>query len=146
MLVKRSYLLGVIDGFLAHCGDFYDAVNGIYVGFFVTYQVQDLIILGIILLCLPPYVLWKADRCRATKVARYANISIMAVVAALFVPFVVIMSIVVSGNFTPESLITPSLDLAAAYSFLMLCAAVCDAVVLLFSEERDSLFPVIQLL
>jgi hypothetical protein len=134
MLVNRSYILDIIYGFLAHCGDNFGAMPGIWTASYVTTELQDLVILGIILFFLTPYVFWKADGIRSTKVARYAknaNISIMAIIVAVFVPFVVITSIGEYRIWSGTLLANSTLDLPAAYFFLLLCAAVHGAAVLL---------------
>ncbi len=133
ILVDRSYILAVVYGFLLHCGDNFGALPGIWTAIHVTSELQDLVILGIILLYLTPYELRKEDRIRITKVVRRANVCIMAVVVALFVPFVVITSIEGYRLYSSGTLANSFFDLPAAYYLLLLCAAVYGAVVLLLS-------------
>ncbi|KAH0566178.1 hypothetical protein GP486_000431 [Trichoglossum hirsutum] len=133
MLIYSSYILLITDDFLYHCSDTWDALDGIWVGFNVIFELKDLLILGIILLRLTPYVLKETSRTR--HLTRNATVFIMAVIVALFVPFVVLISVSTVGyqGFRSEHIVTSSMKLAAAYYFLLLCAAVCVALVLLYS-------------
>lgn len=135
--MDRSYILAIIFEFTFYCSDTSPfALGGVWIGSFLTGSITDLLVLGIILLCLTPYVLKRANQ--VTKVANYVNASIMAVVVALFVPFVIITSIVNYSSFISDDsylqpITTSALDIAAAYYLLLLCAAVCGAIVLFSS-------------
>jgi hypothetical protein len=116
ILVNRDYLLYIVDSVLFHCSSAIDAAANLSIAVNVIGSLQDLTALGIVLLYLTP----------DTKVARYVIAANMAILVGLFVPFVIIQSIYVFYELEPTYyLYSLTVNLSAAYYFLLLCAAVC---------------------
>jgi hypothetical protein len=141
----RNYVLCIVYIFLLHCTQSYDAGAGVYIGFFVAAEVQNLFNLGIVLLYIVP------NGVSLSRIARYANVVIMAVIVILFISFVIVDSLYYYGGFEDYSIFismsTAALNLAAAYYFLLLCAATYGACILLFYQciqSQGSNFIVIQ--
>lgn len=135
-IVFRNYALFIVYAFLLHCGQNYDAVVGVFIGFYVADDFQDLFNLGIVLLSVLP------NAVPLSRIARYANMVIMVIIVILFIPFVIVNALNYYGVFeeyTPFfSLSASALNLAAAYYFLLLCAATYGACVLLFYQSKGN--------
>jgi hypothetical protein len=121
-----NYILSIVDIALFDCtSKALDAATSLSIAVNIIGQLQDLTALGVILLCLTP----------ATKVSRYIIATIMAVLVALFVPFMIIQSNYWTSVYEFEltyDLYNLALNLSAAYYFLLLCAVVCALLLLLF--------------
>jgi hypothetical protein len=130
----RNYILTIVDIFLIHCSQSYDASVGLSIGSFIANNVQDLLSLGIILIYVVP------NDVQPPNIARIANVIIMAVIVILFIPFNVVDSLYLYGGSEDYSLFfsisTAALNLAAAYFFLLLCAATYSACILLFYQYK----------
>jgi hypothetical protein len=139
MLVNRNYILSIVGVSLFDCKAINAAAN-LWVSVTLIRQLQDLTALGIVLLYLIP----------TTKVAINVITTIMTILVVFFTAFVMIRVHYWSGFYDPELryyMYGLTLKFSAAYYVLLLCAAVCGLLLLLFSlpslGQEDWLAPVI---
>jgi len=135
-----NYALNITSLFIVHCTYEYAIGDGLSVGSFVAGGIQDLINVGIVLIYVVPRVI------DLSKPFRVAHVIVLAIISAIFVPFIVVDGLYYLGpSVLDQTDAVPSpdvaLSLAAAYAFLLLCVATyCVGILIIsrFTRRTDS--------
>lgn len=137
ILAHRNYSLLITSLFILHCTLANAVVNwdGLQTGSFIANSIQNLVNLGIVLIYIIPLAT------NLTWPYTLANKVVLAIIGAIFLPFVIINTLdYLAGYVINEDVTVPSLNvtlnLSAAYYFLLLCVATYCVCVLIFYRFR----------